>query len=186
MKRKKLPLISIEEYRESFEHPVKNVYLRFGFTEEEFLAQSARFHDEYDRLWPSCGLHHDAEASLLWFRENKLTQFLLSAHEHSRVLEAINHYEISHFFQEARGASDKQGTGKIKESQELFQRHGLRGEETLFIGDSCHDAEVAKSNSAHCALVSRGIDSERKLIASGSPVFQSLGEVLEKFGDQMV
>ena len=52
-------------------------------------------------------------------------------------------------------------------------------EEFLMIGDTVHDAEVAKALDIDCLLVARGDQHKDTLLKIGYKVFDSLSEVLE-------
>jgi phosphoglycolate phosphatase len=59
---------------------------------------------------------------------------------------------------------------KIETALSMAARLGARGREITVIGDSSHDAEVAKELSANCMLVARGAESRERLEVHGFPV----------------
>ncbi|MGQ9799258.1 MAG: HAD family hydrolase [Ignavibacterium sp.] len=53
----------------------------------------------------------------------------------------------------------------------------MNREEILFIGDTLHDADVAKAMDVECILISNGHQSPEKLKANGNFVISDISEL---------
>jgi len=74
--------------------------------------------------------------------------------------------------------SDRLAHSKVEAGVKLIEELGVGGSDTLVIGDSSHDAEVAQALGAKCCLVSAGSESYVRLESNGYPVFSRLEEVI--------
>ncbi len=59
-----------------------------------------------------------------------------------------------------------------------MQKLGNGKGETLLIGDTIHDFEVAREIGADCLLIANGHQSKGRLLTCGVPVLNSLTELL--------
>ena len=62
---------------------------------------------------------------------------------------------------------------------QYLQNCGIAPQETLMIGDTLHDADVAKAIGAKCVLVARGHQSRQTLLTAGVPVVGTLTEAAQ-------
>jgi phosphoglycolate phosphatase len=94
-------------------------------------------------------------------------------------------HQIDHFFEQVVGISDKLAEGKVAEGLALKAKLGVSGSDITIIGDSSHDAEVARALDSRCILVARGSESRARLTQAGFPVVDSLEMVREKLGSEV-
>lgn len=59
---------------------------------------------------------------------------------------------------------------------DYLARCGVPAASTLMIGDTLHDAEVARAMGTGCVLVARGHQSRETLLTAGVPVMDTLLE----------
>jgi phosphoglycolate phosphatase len=178
--RRKLSLMDVNKYREVFTFPVKDYYLKLGFdfSTEPFEIPAMEFIDEYRKNLPNASLQEGGLEILQTFRERGYRQFILSAMEQEALSTSVKSLGIEHFFLEIRGIQDHFAHGKDHVAQELIRRNNLYGYETLLIGDTLHDAEVAAVSGIHCLLIATGHQSESRLKELGIPVFMDISEIL--------
>jgi phosphoglycolate phosphatase len=93
--------------------------------------------------------------------------------------EAVRAYELESYFEDVRGLPDSLGASKIDLGVSLLKSLSTDGSNVVMIGDSSHDAEVARALKCRCVLVSHGLESSRKLALRGFPVAGSLSEAYE-------
>ena len=94
--------------------------------------------------------------------------------------EQIAHFPIRHYFSSVLGLGDIYAGSKEDIGRQYLQTCGIAPRETLMIGDTLHDADVAQAIGANCVLVSRGHLSRETLLTAGVPVVDSLTEAFAK------
>ena len=91
----------------------------------------------------------------------------------------IAQFDIQHYFATLLGLDDIYAGSKEDIGRQYLRRCGIAPEETCMIGDTLHDADVARAIGAHCVLVARGHQSRETLLTSGYPVVNTLEEAAE-------
>ena len=157
-----------KEFKEIFCFPIKQFYQRLGFcvNESEFKQLAKRFMESYRKLVVECDLHRGSANILrqLYLKQKK--QYVLSASEQMYLKEQVMTYNISQFFEKVLGHSNIYGESKVELGKLLMKDEDLVKSDTILIGDTDHDYEVA------CAL---GIDS--LLIAGGNHSYDKLKKI---------
>ena len=175
-----LPTIeTIEEYHAQFTFPIRTYYERAGVTDDIFVAVAHAWMDEYVRGFPTVPLHADARDTLRQFEKAGLRQVVLSASKRDLLKEQIAQFDIQHFFSEILGLGNIYAGSKEEIGRQYLQSCGFSPAETLMIGDTLHDADVAAAMGAKCVLVSRGHQSRETLLTAGVPVVDTLAAAAE-------
>ena len=170
---------SIEEYHRQFTFPIRLYYERAGVTDENFVAVAHAWMDEYVRGFPTVPLHEDALSVLEQFARDGLKQVVLSATKLDMLTGQIAQFGIQHHFATLLGLDDIYAGSKEDIGRQYLRSCGLAPGETCMIGDTLHDADVARAIGAHCVLVARGHQSRETLLTSGFPVVATLSEAAE-------
>lgn len=173
------PIESLEAYHSQFTFPVRLYYERAGVTDENFVQVAHAWMDEYVRGFATVPLHTDAIEALERFRRAGLKQVVLSATKRDMLLEQIGQFPIGSYFDEVLGLSDIYAGSKEAIGKRYLEVCGVAPEDTLMIGDTLHDAEVAQAMGARCMLVCRGHQSKATLQSAGVPVADALLEATE-------
>ena len=183
LKERNMQPLSLEHYQAIFDFPVIDYYRRVGFDfeKESFVSLGTRFITEYEERRHECQLHEDAHKTLQWFHANNIEQSILSAYRHEPLIELLSYFNIDHFFAHAVGLTDHYAHGKRHIGLEFIKNSKHHPHETLFIGDTTHDYDVAKAMKIDCCLIPRGNHSEEKLKQCGVPVLANLDELLNSF-----
>ena len=170
-----LPTIeSIEDYHEQFTFPIRLYYERAGVTDENFVAVAHAWMDEYVRGFYSVPLHEDAQDVLERFRKAGMKQVVLSATKRDMLEEQVNQFPIRPYFDELLGLGDIYAGSKESIGKTYLQFCEIGPEETIMLGDTLHDADVAKAMGTRCILIARGHQSLKTLMTAGVPVTTSL------------
>ena len=69
--------------------------------------------------------------------------------------------------------------GKINIAKKVFKESLKQSRKTILIGDTEHDAEVARALGIDCCLVSYGHCTKAKLLKTSFPVVSSVKELRE-------
>ncbi len=176
LSRRNYPTVTLDEMRELSCHPASEWYRRMGvdFARHPFDQIVSEFHSDYLNGFSKAELHTDTAKVLSMLKQLGTNQYVLSAHLHSSLIANIATLGLSHFFDEIVGLDDGHAHSKVENGIDIAKRHDMHADNSVVIGDSSHDAEVAAALRIPCLLVARGIESERRLRASGCPVFPTL------------
>lgn len=170
-----LPTIdSIQEYHAQFTFPIRLYYERAGVTDEIFVPIAHAWMDEYVRGFSTVPLHQDALETLERFAAAGLCQTVLSASKLDLLTEQIAQFDIQHYFSAILGLGDIYAGSKEEIGRQYLLGCSIAPEETVMIGDTLHDAEVAAAIGAKCILVARGHQSRETLLTAGVPVVDTL------------
>ena len=78
------------------------------------------------------------------------------------------------------GSEDHYAEGKVVQGLRMLEALHVAPEETVLIGDTTHDAEVAKAMGVVCILIPCGHNSRDRLMRCGVEVIAGRGEL--RFG----
>lgn len=172
-----LPRIgSVAEYHRQFTFPVRRYYERAGVTDETFVAVAHAWMAEYVRGFEAVPLHVDAVETLARFAAAGVRQAVLSATRRDMLESQIARFPIRAYFTDVLGLSDIYARSKEAVGLDYLARCGVPAASTLMIGDTLHDAEVARAMGTGCVLVARGHQSRETLLTAGVPVMDTLVE----------
>ncbi|MEW6195169.1 MAG: HAD family hydrolase [Bacteroidota bacterium] len=185
---RKLPTLTVETYRDTFTIPVKNYYERIGFdfSKESFEMLGKHWMDEYESRKFECGLYKGVVDLMEKISSHGIGQSILSAYSQHTLEEMVDHYGLRKYFHHIVGLDNIYAAGKLHLGIELMNRLGnarpagskLGKGETLLIGDTVHDYEVASEIGADCVLIANGHQSKKILEKCGVPVFNNIKEIV--------
>ena len=125
-------------------------------------------------------VHKGIRDLLVWIKEKKVKQFVLSASEKTLLKESVIYYGLSPLFEEIYGVDNLNAVGKDRLARLLCTQHRLDYKETLFIGDTEYDANMALDLGCPVVLVSHGHINYGRLLKTKQTVLRSV-EDLERF-----
>lgn len=174
-----LPVLSLKKYREIFTFPVQNYYAAAGldFSKISFEVLGKDFIDEYEEKKLSCSLFENAVDVLSSIHKKGIGQSVLSAYLHDNLVNILDHYNLSKYFDNIIGLDNIYAGSKTHLGLSLVEKLKLPKEEILFIGDTLHDAEVAEAMGVHCILIANGHQTKEKLIARDNFILDNLLEL---------
>jgi len=174
-----LPLLNENIYRDIFTFPVQNYYERIGFdfTTEKFDIPALQFIEYYKKYLPTVELFPEVEYVLQYFSDQNMDQYILSAMEQDSLRNSVNNLNISTYFNKIYGIPDHFARGKIERGLQLIQSEKLNPNETVMVGDTLHDIEVAEMLGIDCVLVAQGHQAKDRLLVNGNTVINNLVEL---------
>jgi len=175
-----LPHVDEATYKRIFDFPVRNYYLKLGFdfSRTPFEEVGGKFIDAYTTRWTECRLQDGAEAALRHVRESGVRQSILSAAARSLVEGGVKHFELGKYFANVVSLDNPWAEGKIEAGRRFMERIDCGPEDTLLIGDTAHDFEVAGALGINCVLLTCGHHPRAKLEPTGAPVLDSPAEAV--------
>ncbi|GMU96578.1 HAD family hydrolase [Ignavibacterium album] len=179
LKINKLPQITYEKYRNIFTFPVSDYYklAGFDFNKTSFEILGKMFMEEYENRKYEMNLFNGAKEILELVRSRGISQSVLSAYKYDTLLEVLEHYCISEYFESVSGLDNIYAGSKEHLGIELRKKLNFHKSEILLVGDTLHDADVAKAMDVDCVLISNGHQSADKLKANGNLVLSDLSEL---------
>ncbi len=175
-----LPPIDDDFYQAIIEFPVQLYYERLGFdfTKEPFEAISDQYIAAYQAGWRQLRLQTGTMETLAALRALGIGQSILSACKVAHLHEQVGHFGLMPLMQRVTGVDDHHGRGKAHRAAEHLTSLGITPQSTVLVGDTLHDAEVARACGIGCILVSFGHYNHVRLASAGVPVADSMQEVL--------
>ena len=172
-------LDSLEAYREQFTFPVSDYYRAAGVTDENFVAVANAWMAEYVRGQDGVPLFPDAEEALRRFSAAGLRQAVLSASQKQQLAHQLETAGILSRFEAVLGLSHIYATSKEDIGRAYIADCGLPPQSCVLLGDTLHDADVARAMGARCVLIARGHQSRDTLGKAGVPVCDTLREACD-------
>ena len=177
LRRRDLPVLSVERYEEIFDFPVEKYYQAVGFdwSRESFQEAGTEFIVEYEQRKRECRLQPGGKDLLANLAASGWSQAVLSAYAHQSLEEFLGHFGVRQHFRSVAGSRDHYAAGKVGHGLKMLEELHVSPRETLLIGDTTHDAEVARAMGVDCVLVPCGHNSRIRLEGCGVPVVENLG-----------
>jgi len=180
LRKRGLPVISRERYETVFDFPVERYYRTVGFdwAKESFAEAGTEFILEYEKRKKECRLQAGAKALLQRVEQEGISQAVLSAYAHPTLVAFLGHFGVQGYFRSVAGNRDHYAAGKVEQGLEMLKELHVRPQETVLIGDTTHDAEVARAMGVDCLLIPCGHNSRERLERCGFPLVAGLGDLL--------
>ncbi len=181
LKERNKKVLTLDEYKKVFTIPVKNYYsaLGFDFEKESFEIVGKKWMDEYERRKFECNIYNGITDVLEKIKQLQIGQSILSAYSQHTLEEMANHFGLTKYFEHIVGLDNIYAAGKLHLGQMLIKKLGNGKGETLMIGDTLHDYEVAQEIGADCILLSCGHQDKERLLATECKVIDDIKELLE-------
>ena len=179
LSKRNLPLLDINTYKEIFCFPVKQFHIRIGidFDKESIEEISAEYMERYKNYEKDIKLHADVPFILDAINAKGISQYILSAAGTNDLLRMLDRFHLTDKFKGIYGSDNICATGKIGIGQRLIKENSLYPEKALIIGDTLHDAEVAKALEIKCILYSGG-HNNYNLLTNKSKTIRNLKDIL--------
>ncbi len=180
LKRRNMPTIdSVEQYHSVFTFPITKYYenVGFDFSVEPYDKLAIEWVKENEVNIRKARLCDGAREALEYFKDKGIPQIVISATEVNMLRGHIEHLGITDYFEEILGLDNIHAESKVGLGVDWLKRHP--GAAPLMIGDTVHDAEVAKSIGCDCVLCSTGHQSLETISRVGVPTFVNLEELIK-------
>lgn len=151
-------IATTDEYRAIFRFPVQDYYrsLGFEFADEDFPELAREYIALYQGASETCGLVRNGKRALETARELGFSQILLSASEQRNLERQVGMREIGGYFERIMGTGDVLARTKADVARRWVEEAGIDPARLVFVGDTDHDLEIARSLGASCVLYSDG------------------------------
>ncbi|MGN0777608.1 MAG: HAD family hydrolase [Aristaeellaceae bacterium] len=172
-----------EEYRRLFCFPVKDYYTALGVRGEDFPMIAREWNEQYVAHFAGTPLAPDVPETLRRFRDAGFRQVIISASQQSQLRAQVASFpELTGMFEQVLGLSDVYAASKVQLARDFLARDGADPADAVFLGDTVHDAEVARAIGCRCYLISGGHQEDNVLACADVPVLRSLRELYPVLG----
>jgi len=186
LSRRNLPEINKDQYKEQFGFPVRDYYERIGFdfVKESFEIVGTEFIDEYNAKMKNLELHLYTEEVIKLIASRDIPQSVLSARLTDSLTKELDHFKLTHYFQNIYGLDNHYAKGKEDIGKKLIENIDIPAENILFIGDTLHDFEVAHNLGCKHLLIANGHHSLHRLERVSDQLLGSMSEFLKILSDK--
>ncbi len=167
-----------EEYRRIFRFPVREYYRELGVSDEDFPIIAKEWNEGYVAHFDQAALAPGVLETLRRFQAAGFRQVILSASQRDQLREQVRHFpELTGLFDEVLGLGDVYGASKVQLALDFMARDGADPANAVFLGDTTHDAEVARAIGCRCYLIDGGHQQRSVLETAGVPVLDRLADL---------
>lgn len=173
------PLVEKNKYKEIFMFPIKDYYIKAGldFNVESFESLAHRFMDRYINEYKNCKLFDGIIDTLKYLREKGYKIYILSASKQSILNSQCDYYGLTKYFDNIIGINDIYASSKEKIAIRFIEENNINTDEAIFVGDTLHDEEVARTVGINCYLVKCGHQSEGVLKSAGVKIIDDINSL---------
>jgi len=181
LRRRGLPLLNRELYKDIFTFPVKDYYARLGFdfSSEPYEKLADEFTAEIYSKKYCYKLFPEVEEILEKVHSLGISQSILSASAQDRLIEMIDTFGISRYFKAINGLNNHYAQSKIEAGKQCLSILEIKVDEVILIGDTTHDFETAEALGCDCLLIANGHQSYARLKPLKAGLVNSLSEAVE-------
>ncbi len=181
LRRRGLPTIDKAAHRRVFRFPVSNYYRHLGFDldREDQREISDEFHNVYQAGIGSCSLNPGIADALKFLEEHGMDQFVLSAAQEEMVVSWVRIHGLPERFKGVYGLNDRLAASKEQRCRDLIEDFDLDPSATLFIGDTDHDVEVARTVGCRPLVVLQGHQDRFRFAGAECEIYDSFHDLVK-------
>ncbi|MDZ7740314.1 MAG: HAD hydrolase-like protein [Bacteroidota bacterium] len=183
LRKRQLPPLTYDKYRQIFTFPVRDYYQKagFDFSREDFSVPATEFIEIYNQKVPDTGIFENARVLLDFFKGKGFRQYIISAMKWKQLHASVSHQGLRDYFTDVLGIRDHFADGKAYLAAGLMKERKLLPGQVCIIGDTLHDHEIAQSINCECILVAGGHQSGERLRSSGRMLVNDIIQLKEIF-----
>lgn len=172
-------IAGLNSYRELFDFPIKDYYLKIGFDfeKEPYEVLAPIWVDLYNEKSKDATLVHGVREALERVKTLGVAQVVFSATEKNMLVRQLSELEVLEYFDEIIGLDNIHAESKLHLAKRWREEHPEA--RILYVGDTLHDAENAKILGADCLLFTGGHQSRNRLASTGCPMIDSIEDIFE-------
>ena len=181
LKKRLLPTITEDIYKNVFSFPVEDYYERLGFNfkKEPFEVAGDEFVAYYAKFFHKTKLHRQVPSVVKDINAAGLSQSILSAGKQEYLNEWVKIHGLSDYFTIIRGIDNQYARGKVELGISFINELPYDNNEVIMIGDTVHDSDVADAMHIDCLLIDHGHMGNERLQDTGREVISRMGQVLD-------
>jgi phosphoglycolate phosphatase len=172
LKALKLKPISLNRFKDCFDIPIKNYWLKVGLT-EKFLKGNLKkleiaFQKHYRSTENSAKFRANARSTLAWLRKQQILAVAYSNAPSSHVSMHIKRLKETKGFNEILGRPDADFShlmmrGKQDRLQKYVKSKKLKPHEIISVGDTVEETQIGKHLGYHTVAITGGYNTTARL-----------------------
>ena len=175
--------LDLSSYKNVFGFPIMDYYKKIGIDlkKESFNQLTEKFISDYESKVKQCELQNGATKVLNQIKEQGKNQYILTAAHKKSVVELLKHYSIENIFKKVEGLNNHRAESKVERGHKLIKENQVSIENTVLIGDTIHDFEVASLLGVKSILIANGHQSKSRLIEKTKnevPIYDNISELI--------
>lgn len=181
--------VTVEEYKNIFCFPIINYYKAAGFTFDGYTFEELAdvfIVDYARRSLTETKIFDDLEMFVKIVNEIGYKVVICSASLKPMLINQLKHAGIYELFEDVIGLDNHFAVSKLELAKEYVKNMNVDLEQSYFIGDTTHDAEVGVACGLIPILVDRGHQNEEVLKQAKSLILHSLLEVATYLKNQQL
>ncbi len=164
--------ISLQQYRDRFTFPIMHFYHKCGLSTDTILAQKEEsneiFQSSYEALAAHARTRRGARKLLNWLQDQGTTNLILSNYVTDKIQAHVSRLKLKNYFDTISahtcgGTTILEETSKVGRLQNYMNTHGFKPEDTVIIGDSTEEPEIARELTLTSIGITDGYISESRL-----------------------
>jgi len=172
-----MPTVTYEEYLMIFDFPVETYYAKvYDLEKTSFKVLAHRFINRYQPRSLELKLHEGIVEAIKHYENKGLINVMFSASEINNLHNQLKHFQIEHLFKHILGTSDVYAKSKVEVARRFIDEQHINPSDVLMIGDTLHDAEVAKELGFEIILFTQGHQHPKRLEA-----YQTIDKISELY-----
>lgn len=176
--KRNLRKLTVSEYKTVFTFPVKDYYAElFDFERESFEVLGREWMEEYEKRKMNCSLACGTKEIVAEIHRVGIVQHILSAYSLNTLVDLVKHFDLLKYMNSVKGLDNIYAHSKKELGIELIEEIGGDNREIVLIGDTLHDAEVAKEMNIDSILIPKGHQAFEKLNDGKNIVVHSIEEL---------
>jgi phosphoglycolate phosphatase len=167
-----IPTITVLEYRQKFHFPIISFYqeMGFDFSKVSFDELGKRYHEIYLSNLHRCIVYEGLVDLVTSLKKEGIKTSILTALNQNELLKQLSLFKLETLFDVTFGLENYNAHSKVQRGHELMQHVGIAAKETILIGDTCHDWEVAEALGIEVLLLSDGHQTHERLMQKSQQV----------------
>jgi phosphoglycolate phosphatase len=174
------PTLSVDAYKNVFGFPIKDYYIQAGLTfdKKSFDELSQFFIERYQPASFKCNLHAGVIETLNQLKSLGIKSIILSASQTDNLIEQTKVLKIHDYFDHIIGTDNIKGQGKVERGIHFMKSAKIDPNTCIYVGDTIHDAEVAKALGVKVLLYAGGHQSESRLSTANERIIYDFGDII--------
>jgi phosphoglycolate phosphatase len=172
--------ITKEEYRNSFTFPVKKYYESIGFdwSVKSFEELSVYFIEKYTERWKAeTKVFKDFKKYIKKLRSAGFHVYILTASEENLLKSQLDYFGLNKYLDGFVASKDIHAKGKIEYGKEYLAQNNINPKQSVMIGDTMHDYEVAIELGMTPIMYTSGHNSKERLEKTGAKTVNNYKEL---------
>lgn len=156
--------IDLKIYREVFDIPVNQFFIDLGLdpklVEEKTTEAADVFHKAYEKGIKKCRTRKNVRSTLHWLQENDIQSVIVSNHAKEKIEEQLKRLKIHNLINHVCGNDHIYVSytikGKEKRLIDYLDKHNIKPQEVLLIGDAVEDVVIGNDMGTQTAALTNG------------------------------